>query len=251
MSAGLEVDGGYCRIILDRPKANVLDAAMIASIRGHLRSLATVSEARLLVFSGQGTEFSFGASVEEHQRGQVAQMLASFHAMFREIEALGIPTAAAVRGRCLGGGLELAAWCSRVVAAPGALLGCPEVKLGVFPPIGALVLPWRMGPGPALDMVCTGATLSAEQALAAGLVDAVAPDPEAALRETYERAYAPLSAVALRFAHRAGRLVLADRLAQDLPRLEAMYLDELMDSHDANEGIAAFIGKRPPTWSHA
>lgn len=251
MSAKLTLEGGLAWITLDRPRANVLDAAMIASIRGHLESLRRVDELKCLVFEGAGTEFCFGASVEEHQPAQVAEMLGTFHALFRELEALGVPTAAAVRGRCLGGGLELAAWCGRVVAAPGATMACPEVKLGVFPPIGAIALDWRVGKGRACEMVITGGAVSAAEALAMGLVDELADDPAAAIRGWYGRHLAPLSAVAVRHAWRAVRLPLADRLSQDLPRLESLYLDELMKTHDAVEGIAAFIEKRPPTWTHA
>lgn len=251
MSATLTREGGLAWLTLDRPRANVLDAAMIDAIRAAVDGLRRVPELKLLVFEGAGTEFSFGASVEEHQRDRVAGMLGSFHAMFREIEALGAPTAAAVRGRCLGGGLELAAWCGRLVAAPGSTLACPEVKLGVFPPIGAIALDWRVGKGRALEMVVTGGALTAVEALSVGLADEVAEDPAAAIRAWYARHLSPLSATAVRFAWRAARLGMADRLERDLPRLEHAYLEELMRTHDANEGIDAFMQKRPPTWTHA
>lgn len=250
MSVALTLEPGIAWLRLDRPRANVLDAAMIAALRESVVSLRRAPDLRLLVFEGAGTEFSFGASVEEHQADQVREMLGSFHALFREIEALGVPTAAAVRGRCLGGGLELAGWCGRVVAAPGATFACPEIKLGVFPPMGTLALDWRVGGGKALELLITGGAVNAAEAVAIGLADELHEDPTAAVRAWYDRHLAPLSASSVRIAWRAARMGLADRLERDLPRLEALYLETLMSTHDANEGIAAFLQKRPPGWTH-
>jgi cyclohexa-1,5-dienecarbonyl-CoA hydratase len=250
VSVHLTRDEGFVRLILDRPRGNLLDAAMIAALRAHVAVLARMEGIRLVVFEGSGREFSFGASVEEHQAHLARRMLADFHGMFREIEALGVPTAAVVRGRCLGGGLELAAWCGRVVAAPDASFAVPEVRLGVFPPMAALALPWRVGGPRATEMIVTGGAIGAAEAERIGLVDEVAADPTAALDAWYRRHLAPHSASSLGFAWRAARMPLADRLASDLPRLEALYLESLMQTHDALEGIDAFLQKRAPHFIH-
>ena len=251
MPARLTVDGGLATLVLDQPRANLLDRAMIAGIREAVEELLHVPSLRLLAFTGAGGDFCFGASVAEHRRDEAPAMLAELHAMFREIEALGVPTAAAVRGRCLGAGLELAAWTGRLVAAPDATLGCPEVRLGVFPPMGVVALGWRVGGSRAIELAITGRTVGGEDALATGLVDQVHADPMHVLREWFAEALSPLSAAAVRHAWRAARLEPAERMARLLPRLESLYLDELMLTHDANEGIAAFTERRPPRWTDA
>ncbi|MFZ5476710.1 MAG: enoyl-CoA hydratase/isomerase family protein [Myxococcota bacterium] len=250
MSIRTQRDKGVVRIQLDRPRGNILDAAMIAAIRAEIGGLTRAVGVKLIVFEGSGPEFSFGASVEEHQAHMVRQMLGDFHAMFRELEALGVPTAAAVRGRCLGGGLELAAWCGRIVASPNASFAVPEVRLGVFPPMGALALAWRVGGPRATEMIVTGGAINANEAERIGLVDELAQDPSAAVDEWYQTHLSQLSASSIRYAWRAARMPLIDRLTNDLPRLESIYLESLMQTHDAREGISAFIEKRAPHFIH-
>jgi cyclohexa-1,5-dienecarbonyl-CoA hydratase len=155
-----------------------------------------------------------------------------------------------VRGQCLGGGLELAAFCHRVFAAPDATLGQPEVKLGVFAPVASLVLPLRIGQAAADDLLLTGRTVGGEEALALGLVDELAEDPAGAARAWHRARLRPLSAVALAFAARASRHQLDGALGEGLAHLERLYLEELMATRDAREGIEAFLERRSPTWSH-
>ncbi len=244
-------DGAVERIVLDRPKANVLDAAMMGAIREHIATLGERKGLKLLVFEGAGKHFCFGASVEEHTADQAPAMLAGFHAMFREIEALAVPTAALVRGQCLGGGLELAAFCSHVVAEKGAWLGQPEIKLAVIAPMGSVILPYRVGEGRAQDLLLTGRAASAEEAHAIGLVDLLAEsgEGEAALTAWIEGNILDRSASSLRFAYRTARLALGRRLVDDLPEIERIYLEEMMATHDANEGIASFLERRKPDFT--
>jgi len=243
------MDGAVFRVVLDRPKANVLDAAMIADI---IETLGTQvpSCARLLIFEGAGKHFSFGASVEEHQADQVAEMLDTFHALFHQLDELGVPTCAVVRGQCLGGGLELASWCTWIVATPEAKLGQPEIRLGVFPPMASVLLPWRVGGRAALDLCVSGRSVTAQEALEMGLVNVVTEDPEAWWRALVTNHLATTSASSLRHAERAVRADLRARIERDLPQLERQYIRELMATHDANEGIAAFLERRPSQWRH-
>ena len=147
---GAERSGEIQRIVLDRPKANVLDLEMITAIRARLVELAKdPGPLKLLVFEGAGEHFSFGASVQEHLPDRVGKLLPAFHGLFRDLEALGTPTAAVVRGQCLGGAFELALWCGVVFGEASARFGVPETRLGVFPPVAAIALPWRVtGAGP-------------------------------------------------------------------------------------------------------
>jgi cyclohexa-1,5-dienecarbonyl-CoA hydratase len=236
------------RLILARPKANVMDAEMIAAIRDELAALADNSSVKLIVFEGEGANFSFGASVPEHLPGKVDAMLTSFHALFVQLEELGIPTAAAVRGHCLGGAAELVLWCGFVAGTPNTRIGFPEVSLGVFPPVAAAALRWRTGGAHATRMIVTGAPATAEEAHRIGLVDLVCEDPRVAIDEWYSTHLGGLSALAVRYAWRASRMPMLRAVREELPVLERLYLDDLMNREDPIEGLHAFLEKRQPTW---
>lgn len=238
-------DGALLQLTLDAPKANILDREMIIGIRRALET-QTTPHTKLVVFEGAGRHFSFGASVQEHQAAQAPAMLETFHALFSQLAQLAIPTCAVIRGQCLGGGLELASWCSFIVASPEAKLGQPEIQLGVFAPMASVLLPWRAGGAAALDLCLTGRSVGADEALRLGVIDAIAEDPRAWCDAHFVAHLQRSSASSLRLAERAVRQDLLRRLRDDLPNIERMYLDELMVTHDANEGIAAFMERRPP-----
>ncbi len=245
-----EHSGQLERIVLDRPKANILDCEMLAGIRERIARLAEApGAAKLLVFEGAGGNFSFGASVEEHLPDRVAGLLRQFHRLFLDLERLSIPTAAVVRGQCLGGGFELALWCGYVVCAPSARFGVPETKLGVFPPMAALALPWRVTGARSTQMILSGESLAGEEAARCGIADLCTEDAEAALQEWFRTRLASKSAVALRAAWRASRRLLADSLKNDIWSLEKYYLTDLMSHQDPVEGLSAFLEHRPPVWT--
>lgn len=244
-------EGAVLHLLLDAPRGNLLDEAMLAELTrvlGALEGGGADPLLRAIVFEGAGAHFCFGASVAEHTRERAPAMLRQLHGLFRRLAALSVPTVAVVRGACLGGGLELAAWCSFVFASPDATFGQPEIKLGVFPPMASLILPWRLGGGRALDLCVSGRTVGAEAAHAWGLVHEVAADPAAAATRFISEQLLPRSGPSLRFAERAARQALLRALDDALPALERLYLDELMATPDANEGIAAFLERRAPRW---
>jgi cyclohexa-1,5-dienecarbonyl-CoA hydratase len=179
-------------------------------------------------------------------------MLTGFHALFHDLMETPVPMLALVRGQCLGGGLELAAFCDWVWVEEGARLGQPEMKLGVFAPVGSLVLPWRCR-ARAGDLLLSGRTVDAAEALRIGLADRLLPagEGEAALDGWFAESLLPLSASSLRHARSAARWDLHRRLREGLPELEALYLDVLMSTHDAVEGLRAFLEKRAPSWKDA
>jgi len=243
--------GALWRVVLGGSKGNVLDARMMDALRAVFGAAGREAGLRAVILEGEGKHFSFGASVQEHLPGQVATMLASFRETLLALFDSHVVHLAAVRGQCLGGGLELASCCHRIFASPDARLGQPEIQLGVFAPAASLLLPERLGRGPAEDLCLSGRVVGAEEAAALGLVDAVADDPaEAALAWAREH-LVPRSAASLRFAVRAARQGLRQRLASGLEELERLYLDELMQTRDAVEGLEAFLEKRPPEWSDA
>jgi cyclohexa-1,5-dienecarbonyl-CoA hydratase len=240
--------GAVLHLLLDA-KGNLLDEAMLGDLAGALAAEGDDPRLKAIVFEGAGANFCFGASVAEHTRERAPAMLRQLHGLFRRLAAVSLPTVAVVRGVCLGGGLELAGWCSFLFASPDAKFGQPEIKLGVFPPMASLILPWRLGGARALDLCVTGRTIGAAEARDRGLVHEVADDPTAAAARFVGEHLLPRSGSSLRFAERAARHGLHRALEETLPALERLYLDELMQTPDANEGITAFLEKRPPRWA--
>jgi cyclohexa-1,5-dienecarbonyl-CoA hydratase len=245
-----EHEGRLVRLVLDRPKGNVLDMEMVGALRSELARIAGgAASPKLIVIEGAGPNFSFGASVAEHLPDKVGAMLPAFHRLFRDLESLGIPTAAVVRGQCLGGAFELAIWCGMVFCDPGSKFAVPETGLAVFPPVAALALPWRVRGARATQLILSGETLDGASAHREGIADDCSEDPEAALQGWFSSRLEPKSSVALRAAWKASRLPLARALERDLPVLEDLYLRDLMSHRDPVEGITAFLERRSPVWS--
>jgi cyclohexa-1,5-dienecarbonyl-CoA hydratase len=244
-----ERDGRLLRLRLNRPKANVLDAAMVCALDAALAEHGGKPGMLGVLINAEGPHFSFGASVEEHLPAQCAAMLAGFHRLILRVLGSPVPVLMAVRGQCLGGGLELVSAGHLISASPDARLGQPEIQIGVFAPAASCLLPERIGLSAAEDLLISGRSYTAEEALHAGLVTAVADDPEAAALEYFDKHLAPKSASSLRFAVRAARGALVQRVTARLAEVERLYLDELMSTHDAAEGLEAFLAKRPAQWS--
>lgn len=246
----LEHDGALLRLRLARPKANILDAQMIAALDGALVAYRGHHRLRAVVLDAEGPNFSFGASVEEHLPAQCARMLASLHALIVAMLEFPAPILVAVRGQCLGGGLEVALAGSLIFAAPNAQFGQPEMKLGVFAPAASCLLPYRINQPAAEDLLFSGRSIDAARAHALGLVHTVFDDPERAALAYFEQHLADKSAVALACALAAARGGLVRDVRQRLAEVERLYLDRLMATRDANEGLAAFVAKRRPQWQH-
>jgi cyclohexa-1,5-dienecarbonyl-CoA hydratase len=180
-------------------------------------------------------------------------MLASFHAMIRQVAGYPVPIAALVEGSCLGGAFELILACHMVFASPTAAFGCPEIKLGVFPPVLAAIGAQRLGYALTERLIVTGATIDAAAAERAGLVSAIftGGNPEEELLDWYRKNLQPLSAFAVRQGTRVARIGsgMLEALQEPLSKIERQYVDEVLASHDGNEGITAFIERRKPAWN--
>jgi cyclohexa-1,5-dienecarbonyl-CoA hydratase len=249
-------DGRVLELTLARPKGNVVDRAMLRALSEALTACHTDPRLKLVMIRGAGGNFSFGASVEEHRPAQAAEMLRSLHGLARQLGAFPVPIAALVEGRCLGGAFELVLCCHVVLASRDARFACPEIKLGVFPPVFAVLGSRRLPGALAERLLLTGEELDAEAALRAGLVAAVLPGDADAKSEAlawYRERLAPLSAHALRVATRAARegSGLLEALGEPLDRAERLYLEQVLPSHDGNEGIEAFLARRTPEWRDA
>jgi cyclohexa-1,5-dienecarbonyl-CoA hydratase len=244
----LDQDGKLLRLRLSRPKANIVDAAMIAALRAALDQHLSNARLRGVLLDAEGPHFSFGASVEEHLPESCAAMLQQLHALILQMIESTVPILVAVRGQCLGGGLEVVAAGHLIFAAPGAMLGQPEVKLAVFAPAASCLLTEKIGQSLAEDLLFSGRSIGAEEAHRIGLVNVVAEDPEQAALSYFTEYLAPISASTLRYAVKAARLTVNERIKSKLAAVEKMYLEELMATHDAVEGLTAFIAKRPAVW---
>ena len=250
LSVWVDRDGALLRLRLARPKANLIDAAMIAALHDALREARGHTGLRGMLVDAEGPHFSVGASVEEHRAENCAAMLSSLHALIVAMLEFPAPILAAVRGQCLGGGLEVALATTMIFATPDATLGQPEMKLGVFAPAASCLLPHRVGQAAAEDLLFSGRTIGGAEAKAIGLVDVLADDPAQAALAYFDAHLAPRSAAALAFAIQAVRAPLAASVASRLADVERLYVNALMKTRDANEGIAAFLAKRQPSWEH-
>lgn len=244
----LEKDGSLLRLRLARPKANIVDAAMIAALQSALGEHLSGARLRAVLLDAEGPHFSFGASVEEHLPESCAGMLRQLHALILRLLECPVPVLVAVRGQCLGGGLEVAAAGHLIFAAPDAKMGQPEIKLAVFAPAASCLLPERVGQARAEDLLFSGRSIGAGEAHRIGLVNALADDPGQAALAYFEQFLAPQSASSLRFAVRAARAGFLARVSEKLAAVEKLYLEDLMATHDAVEGLNAFIEKRPANW---
>jgi cyclohexa-1,5-dienecarbonyl-CoA hydratase len=245
-------DGEIWRVTFGSGRGNILDAAALDALSDVFAMARTAAHLKAICLEGAGKHFSFGASVAEHLPDAVNDMLRRFHRLVLGILDSDIIVLGVVRGQCLGGGLEIVSLCHRVFASRDARLGQPEIVLGVFAPVASVVLPERIGRARAEDLCLSGRSVGADEALAMGLVDQIgAADPlDDAL--AYARTHLlPRSASSLRIAVRAVRRPLRIRVQTELPDVERLYLDELMPTADAVEGLRAFLDKRTPTWRDA
>jgi cyclohexa-1,5-dienecarbonyl-CoA hydratase len=246
-------DNAVAQISLDDGKGNILDSVMMKELHGIFQKLKSYNLIKLITIEGAGKHFSFGASVFEHTKDQAPQMLRDFHQLFFDIIDLGIPIAAKVSGQCLGGGMELALITNFLFADSTAKFGQPEIVLGVFAPPASLILPMKIGQVAAEELLLTGKIIGADEAKNLGLVNHISEDKEslnAFVEEWVETNIIPKSASSLRYAVQASRTRFNETLRTKLPELEKLFIEKLMETEDANEGINAFLEKRKPIWKN-
>jgi len=247
------IDDRVARITFARPPLNIFNIAMMREINEALTQCARERELAAIVFAAAAdcNAFSAGVAVEEHVEETIFQMLDSFHGIFRNLELIARPTLAIVDGAALGGGCELVSACDIVIASERARFGQPEIKLGVFPPVAAVLLPRVIGDKRARELILTGEVIEAPGAARLGLINYLLPGNELEQKtsELLSR-FRNLSVAALAFTKEAVDLGRGRSLDSALKEVESLYLNELMKTYDASEGIKAFTEKRKPEWHH-
>jgi len=245
----LDLAPPVARLTLANPPVNVIDLPMMDELVAALEQIEQRPEISIIVLAGSERAFSVGVDVKAHTPDQVPEMLGKFHSVIRSLLASRKLTIAAVRGNCLGGGAELALVCDLAYTSAAATWGFPEITLACFPPVAAVALSAVVGQKRAADLVLTGRIFKGDEAAAMGLANAAVADGEveAEVQKAVARA-AKLSPAALALAKKAFYAWDAIHLDKGLARAEKIYIDELMATDDAKEGIRAFIEKRQPVW---
>ena len=228
---------------------NVIDVPLMEELNQELARVESDDGISVVVFSGAGKSFSTGVDVAAHTPDKVEEMLTKFHAVIRAVIASRKITIAAVHGSCLGGGAELAMTCDMVYTADSATWGFPEINLGCYPPVAATALAALIGQKQAADFILTGRTIDGREAAAMGLANrAVRLEQLDAAVTACTDQLTMLSAAALAVAKKAIYALDSIHFDKGLARAEKIYLEELLKTRDAREGIEAFLQKREPEW---
>jgi cyclohexa-1,5-dienecarbonyl-CoA hydratase len=240
------------RLTLNHPPLHVIDIAMMEELAQTLGEIEGQPGVSVILFRGVGKAFSAGVDVAAHTPDKVEEMLTKFHGVIRAVVASSRITMAAVHGACLGGGAELAMACDMVYTADDAQWGFPEIKLGCYPPVACAALAALIGQKRAADLILTGRSISGREAADIGLATRVVDSGQldAAVEDCIEKLL-KLSPASLAITKKAFYAWDAAHFDKGLVRAEKLYLDELMKTADAQEGIRAFMEKRQPKWSGA
>lgn len=246
------VDNGIATITLERPPLNILNIEMMEHLNAALLSMRGRKDLRALVLRGKGKAFCAGVDVADHTPERVARMLQVFLRIFETMRMIDVVSVAAVNGPAVGGGFELAISCNLIVASEKATFALPEVELGVFPPVAAVILPRTTPRRKAMEWILTGEKIPAKTLAAHGIVNRVfAPSAFESGLKKFLAQLASKSAPVLKLARQAQLSAYYSTYEQAVATVEALYLNDLMGLHDAKEGIASFLEKRKPVWRNA
>jgi cyclohexa-1,5-dienecarbonyl-CoA hydratase len=247
-----EIKNDIAFLNINRPPLNVLNIATMKEINDVLAALKENNEVKVLVLTSPwNNAFSAGVDVAEHTEDMAEEMLQVFHDIFRNMSKLDKVTVAALKGLTLGGACEIAVFCDLIFAANNLEIGQPEIKLSVIPPISLLVMPRLIGLKKASELLLTGKVIGAREAEQIGLVNEVVTlesfDSEL---ENFLKPFTSLSQVGIKYTKKGIRLGLENVFDKGLEKIEKLYLEELMASEDAHEGLKAFMEKRKPVWKN-
>ncbi|MFC0558372.1 enoyl-CoA hydratase/isomerase family protein [Halalkalibacter alkalisediminis] len=248
----LQMENQVAWLTLKREPVNVLNIEMMQEIVDALEHLIANEEPHALVIRADGKAFSAGVAIEDHIGDKAEPMIHVFHKMFHLLAKIPCPTVAVVEGAAIGGGCEIASFCDISVATEKAKFGQPEINLGLFPPVSVAVFPLLMGFNKTMELLLTGKTVSAAQAKEYGLINEVISEEELeSYLEDLLDSFRSKSRVALEFTRKAIREAMATTFAQTIGKVEQIYLNDLMKTDDAQEGLDSFLEKRKPVWKHS
>jgi cyclohexa-1,5-dienecarbonyl-CoA hydratase len=246
----VEKSDGIGKIILNRAPVNILNIEMMEEINNTLKDFKTDDTLKLVTISSSMKAFSAGVDIKEHTVEKVNQMMSVFHEMFERLDAIEVPVVCIVNGAALGGGCELVAFCDIVIASDKSTFGQPEISVGVFPPIAVLLFLKLVGIKKGTELILTGDIISSEEAKEIGLVNVVLPSEDFENHVTkYLQKFTEKSGIVLKLTKKAIKYCLTDYYRTDLLKsVENIYLNQLMKTDDATEGLTAFMEKRKPIW---
>jgi cyclohexa-1,5-dienecarbonyl-CoA hydratase len=246
-----EIVEGVATLTFNRPKHNVLNIEMMNELNGQLETLSSDGSLKCVILAAEGPSWCAGVEVGDHRPEMVEEMIATFNGIFERVHRMAVPTIAAVHGACLGGGMEVAMACDIIVAAPKAVFGQPEIKLGFFPPYAAIRLPQLVGPARAVEICTTGRRYKAAEAHRMGLVGHLSGESD--FSETLDGIVGEITACSpliIRLNKRAVNAHLGLDFKRALSGVSDLFLNTLMKTEDTLEGIKSFEEKRRPLWKN-
>ena len=239
------------KIILNNGPLNILTIKMMEQVNKALEGFLGDQSLKAVIFDHTGKVFSAGVDIGDHMGDKAPIMIKEFHRIFRNLNKLKCPTIASIKGAALGGGCEIAIFCDIVLTSDKAKFGQPEIKVGVFPPIAVLAFPQIIGNKKAFELIMLGEIIDAKEAFRLGISNYVFPI------ESYEQEFSKfietfndLSTIVLQYTKKAFNIAVGFDFETQLDKVEEFYLEELMATHDANEGLQSFLEKRSPNWQN-
>jgi cyclohexa-1,5-dienecarbonyl-CoA hydratase len=247
----VEITNNIGKIIFNNGPLNILTIQMMEQINEALEVFLKDESLKAIIFDHNGKAFSAGVDVGDHMGDKAPKMIKEFHDIFRNLNKVKCPTIASIKGAALGGGCEIAVFCDIVITSDKAKFGQPEIKVGVFPPIAVLAFPQIIGNKKAFELIMLGETIDANEALRLGISNHIYPIESYEQKFTkFVESFNDLSTTVLQYTNKAFKKALGFDFETKLDEIEEFYLEELMSTHDANEGLQAFLEKRPPNWQN-
>lgn len=236
-------------ITLDKPPLNILNTEDLMFLSQNLISLSKDKNLKIIIFRSEGKVFSAGIDITDHSLEKTNQMLKNFHDLFLIMNNLEIPTLSVITGGCYGGGAEIALFCDFVIASENAHFTHSEIKIGCFPPISLVLLPYLVSNKKALEIILTGNKITAKTALDIGLVNYLSGEKfiEREVNSFVEKITKNSRSVNS-LTLKAFKTINTPDLKNKLNQAEKIYLDELLKLEDYKEGIESFINKKNPEW---
>ena len=245
----LTFEGSVATLTLKRPPLNVMNIDMMEQMNAALLELRGRKGLKVLLVRGSAQAFSAGIDISEHTRDRVGRLIQVFHRIFETIRLLDVIAVAGVEGVAYGGGFQLAIGCNIVVASESSRFAVPEINLGLFPPLAAVVLPRAAPRRKAMEWILTGEEIPAPELMSYGLVNRVFPDMTFDVRlDEFLAQLSSKSGRVLQLAKRAQTESYYSGYEEALYKAENLYLRDLMALDDPVEGVAAFLEKRTPSW---